>query len=48
LGGVLNTGYAYGNITDTMEVMKRENGKHMNTLEKYHMHKMNRNSNPLF
>jgi hypothetical protein len=35
---VLNTGHAYGNTTDTMRVIKTEKkGKHVNTLEKYHI-----------
>jgi hypothetical protein len=30
---ILNTGHTYGNITDTMDIMKTEKkGKHMNTL----------------
>jgi hypothetical protein len=32
-----NTGHTYGIITDTMDVIKKENkGTHLNTLEKYH------------
>jgi hypothetical protein len=35
---VLNTGHSYGNITDTMEIIKIETkGKHLNTLERYHI-----------
>jgi hypothetical protein len=44
LNPVLNTGHAYRSITDTMEVVKIEKkGKHLNTLEKYHIYKMGKN-----
>jgi hypothetical protein len=37
---MLNTGHTYGNIADTMKVLKTEKkGKHLNTLEKYHIYK---------
>jgi hypothetical protein len=37
---ILNTGHAYGSITNTMKVLKTEKkGKHLNTLEKYHIHR---------
>jgi hypothetical protein len=33
----------YGNITDTMDIIKTEKkGKHMNTLEWYHIHKISK------
>jgi hypothetical protein len=36
---ILNTGHSYGNITDTMEIMKIERkGKHLNTFERYHIY----------
>jgi hypothetical protein len=36
-------GHAYGSITDKMEVMEVERkGKHLNTLEKYHIYKLSR------
>jgi hypothetical protein len=41
---ILNTGHAYGSITDTMKVIKIEKtGKHLNTLEKYHIYKISKN-----
>jgi hypothetical protein len=37
---MLNTGQTYRNIADTMKVLKTEKkGKHLNTLEKYHIYK---------
>jgi hypothetical protein len=40
---ILNTGHACGNITDAMKVIKIEKkGKHLNTLEKYHIYKMSK------
>jgi hypothetical protein len=34
----LNTGLAYGTVTDTMDVIKMGKiGKHLNILEKYHI-----------
>jgi hypothetical protein len=37
---ILNTGHTYGNITNTMKILKIEKkGKHLNTLEKYHIYK---------
>jgi hypothetical protein len=37
-------GHAYGNITDTVKVVKIEKKrKHLNILEKYHTHKMSEN-----
>jgi hypothetical protein len=41
---ILNTGHAYGNITDTIKVIKIEKGgKHLNTLQKCHIYKMSKN-----
>jgi hypothetical protein len=38
---ILNTGHSYRNITDTMEIIKIERkGKHLNTLERYHIYKI--------
>jgi hypothetical protein len=40
---ILNTGHSYGNITDTMEIIKIERkGKHLNTLERYHIYKISK------
>jgi hypothetical protein len=40
---ILNTGHSYGNITDTMEIIKIERkGKHLNILERYHMYKISK------
>jgi hypothetical protein len=40
---ILNTGHAYGSITDTTEVIKTEKKeKHLNILEKYHIYKMSK------
>jgi hypothetical protein len=37
---MLNTEHTYGSIADTMKVLKTEKkGKHLNTLEKYHIYK---------
>jgi hypothetical protein len=41
---MLNTEHAYGNITDTLNVIKqRRKIKHLNTLEKYHIYKFSKN-----
>jgi hypothetical protein len=38
---ILNTGHAYGSITDTIKVVKiQKRGKHLNTLEKYYTYEM--------
>jgi hypothetical protein len=37
---ILNTGHTHNIITDTMDVIKIKKGKHLNTLEKYHVHKI--------
>jgi hypothetical protein len=40
---MLNTGHAYGSRADTIKVLKMERkGKHLNTLEKYHIYKMSK------
>jgi hypothetical protein len=34
-------GHTYGNVTNMMRVLKMQRkGKHLNTLERYYMHKM--------
>jgi hypothetical protein len=39
---ILNTGHAYGPITDTMEIITTgKKGKHLNTLETYYIYKTN-------
>jgi predicted patatin/cPLA2 family phospholipase len=43
----LNTGhkYVYGTITDTMDVIRTgRKGKHLNTLQKYYIYKISKNS----
>jgi hypothetical protein len=40
---ILNIGHSYRNITDTMEIIKIERkGKHLNTLEIYHIYKISK------
>jgi hypothetical protein len=39
---ILNTGHTHGTITDTMEIITRKKGKHLNPLERYHIYKANR------
>jgi hypothetical protein len=40
---ILNTGHAYGPITDTMEIITTgKKGKHLNTLERYYIYKTNK------
>jgi hypothetical protein len=40
---ILETGHQYRSITDTMKVIKiQRKGKHLNTLERYHIYKMSR------
>jgi hypothetical protein len=43
---ILNTGHTYGTINDTMDdiIRKGKKGKHLNTLEKYHIHKISENN----
>jgi hypothetical protein len=33
----------YGAITETMDIIRHERGKHLNTLEKYHIYKIGKN-----
>jgi hypothetical protein len=41
---ILNTGYTYGSINNTMDIIKTEKeGKNRNTLEKYHIYKISKN-----
>jgi hypothetical protein len=41
---IVNMGHTYGTITDNMYIIKqRKKGKHINTLEKYHIYKINKN-----
>jgi hypothetical protein len=40
---ILNTGHAYGTMTDTMEIITTgKKGKHLNTLERYYIYKANK------
>jgi hypothetical protein len=40
---ILNTGHAYGTITDTMDIITAgRQGKYLNTLERYHIYKISR------
>jgi hypothetical protein len=40
-----NTGYTYGTITDTMEIMKTERkGRYLNTLERYHIYEISKDN----
>jgi hypothetical protein len=42
---ILNTGQTYRKITDTMDVIRTgRKGRHLNTLEKYHIYKISRNN----
>jgi hypothetical protein len=44
LNHIQNTGHACGIITNTMDIIKTEKkGKHLNTLEKYHIYKISEN-----
>jgi hypothetical protein len=39
------TGHSYGKIEDTMDVVRMgRKGKHVNTLERYHIYKMYKNN----
>jgi hypothetical protein len=41
---ILNTGHAYGSMTDTMKIIQiKKKGKHLNILEKYHTYKISKN-----
>jgi hypothetical protein len=40
----LNTGHTYGTVADAMDVIRRgRKGRHLNTLEKYHIYQICRN-----
>jgi hypothetical protein len=40
---ILNTGHPYGTMTDTMDIITTgRKGKHLNTLEMYHIYKTSR------
>jgi hypothetical protein len=40
---ILNTGHTYGTITDTMDIIRKgKKGRHLNTLEKYHIYKVSK------
>jgi hypothetical protein len=40
-----STGHTYGTITNTMEIITTgKKGKHLNTLEKYHIYKVSKNN----
>jgi hypothetical protein len=42
---ILNTGHKYGKTTDTMDIIRtHRKGKHLNTLEKYHIYKISRDN----
>jgi hypothetical protein len=42
---ILSSGYAYGTITDMMDIMKTgRKGKHLNTLEKYYIYKISKDN----
>jgi hypothetical protein len=42
---ILNTGHTYGTVTFTMEVITTgRKGKHLNTLERYHIYKISRDN----
>jgi hypothetical protein len=42
---ILNTRHTYGTITDTMAVIRiGRKGRHLNTLEKYHIYEISRNN----
>jgi hypothetical protein len=42
---ILNTGHTYGNMTDTMDIIQTDKkGKHMNKLERYHIHEISKNN----
>jgi hypothetical protein len=43
LNHILNTGHAYGTVTDTMDIITTgRKSKHLNTLERYHIYKTSR------
>jgi hypothetical protein len=39
---IMNTGHAYGTIADTTEIITGRKEKYLNTLERYHIHKISR------
>jgi hypothetical protein len=42
---ILNMGHTYGTITDTMNIIRTgRKGRHLNTLEKYHIYRISRNN----
>jgi hypothetical protein len=42
---ILDTGHTYGTINDTMYIVKKgTKGNHLNTLEKYHIHKISKSN----
>jgi hypothetical protein len=41
---ILNTGYTYGTIADTMVIITRRKGKYLNTLETCHIYEISRNN----
>jgi hypothetical protein len=42
---ILNTGHTYGTINDTMDIIRNgKKRKHLNTLEKYYIHKISKNN----
>jgi hypothetical protein len=42
---ILNTGHTYRTTTDIMDVIRTgRKGRHLNTLEKYHIYKINRDN----
>jgi hypothetical protein len=42
---ILNTRHTYGTITDTMDIVKTgRKGKHLNTLEKYHIYRISKDN----
>jgi hypothetical protein len=41
---ILSTGHTYGTVTDTMDIIRMgRKGRHLNTLERYHIYKISRN-----
>jgi hypothetical protein len=42
---ILNTGHTHGTITDTMDIVNTgKKGKHLNTLEKYHIYRTSKDN----
>jgi hypothetical protein len=41
---ILNTGHRYGTIANTKIIKAGKEGKHLNTLEEYYIHKASRNN----